>query len=257
LEFKTFNIPAKRVNLYPLGDWHWGSRQCEIPFIKRVVNRVRDDPDARWFGMGDLIENAIIGSKSDVYLQRIPPKEQVEAVCDILTPIKDKALFAISGNHEQRTMRLVGLSPDEIICSKLWIPYARHSCLAVIDLERAKTPRTFSFYAHHNTGGGYSIGGKLNRAAGLRDIVPTVDATFSGHFHTTGRTPVTWYEPGYERALKKTGYDYVIGSALSWDESYAEEKAKKPSTVEHICVTFVGNSRGDKVDKHQCYEVIQ
>ena len=257
MEFYTFNIPAKQIRIYPLGDWHYGSRQCDESFIKRVVGMVKDDDECRWIGMGDLIENAIVGSKSDVYLQTLPPKEQIEAVCDILAPIASKGLFLVGGNHEARTMRVVGQQPELFVSYKLRIPYAGFSCISVIDLEHAKTPRSFSIYAHHNYGGGYTPGGKINRAACLREIVPTVDATFSGHFHTTSRTPVTWFEPGYGKVLKKTGYDYITGSALTWDKSYAEEKAKPPSSVEHIRVTFVGNNRGDMSNQKQIYEVIQ
>jgi len=256
MKFKSFDIPAKQFTLYPLGDWHYGSRQCDVKFIKKVIAEIQDNPDAKWVGMGDLIENAILGSKSDIYLQTISPKEQIEVVCDLLAPIKDKGLFLVAGNHEARTMRAVGLYPEEIISSKLWIPFVGHSCLAVFDLEKAKTPRSFSCYFHHNRGGGYTAGGKVNRSLRLRDIAPTVDATFSGHFHTTSRIPETWYEPGYGQVLKKTGYDYIIGSALTYDESYAEELAKPPATVEHIKVTFIGNNRGDTVCRQQIYEVI-
>jgi hypothetical protein len=256
MEFYSINIPAKQFTLYPLGDWHYGSRQCDIKFIQRVVDEVRDNPDARWIGLGDFIENAIVGSKSDVYLQTLPPKEQIEAICDILAPIKDKGLFLVGGNHEARTMRVVGQQPEMFISYKLNIPYAGYSCMAVVDLEEAKTPRSFSIYAHHNWGGGWTSGGKVTRAEKLSAIVPTVDATFSGHFHITSRTARTWFEPGYGQVIRKTGYDYIIGSALRWDQSYAEERAKPAATVEHIKVTFIGNNRGDAVNRQQIYEVI-
>jgi len=254
--FKKFDFPYKKLTLYPLGDWHLGSRQTDVAFIKQVVAEIANNPEARWVGMGDLIENAIVGRKSDVYLQIKSPKEQIDEVVSILEPIREKGLFCIPGNHEERSMRAVGLHPDEVICAKLWVPYVGYSCLATIDLEKAHTPRSFSVYFHHGAGGGYTAGGKVNAAAKLRAIVPTADAIFSAHSHTTGRTPVSWFEPGYEQALKKTGYDYIIGSALTWNESYAEEKAKPSATVEHIKVTFIGNTNGRTNDQKQVYEVI-
>jgi len=256
MEFIHCDLPLKRVRLYPIGDWHYGSPQADIPFIKQVLKRIQKEPEARWVGMGDLIENAIVGSKSDIYIQTLPPEKQVADVVKMLMPIRDKCLFMIPGNHEERTMRLVGLHPDNIIASQLMVRYIGYSALAMLDLRRARTPRSFLCYFHHSTGGGYTAGGKINAAAKLRLIVPTADATFSGHSHTTSRSPVTWYDASYKHLLKKTGYDYIIGSALGWKGSYAEEKAKRPSTVEQVVVTLAGSTSGAKDSRRQTYEII-
>lgn len=256
MKFFHRDFPTPSVTIYPLGDFHYGSRQCDVGFIKHAVSIIADDPIGYWFGIGDMMENAIIGSKSDVYLQLVPPKEQMEAIVELLQPIAKKGLFLIAGNHEQRSMRVVGLVPEQYIGLQLGIPFLGYSAMGVIGLKSIKRPRTFSFFAHHNIGGGYTPGGKTNRAAALRHIAPTVDATFTGHVHMTGRTPVTWFEPGEIGILRKTGYDYIIGSTLTWDESYAEEKAKPASTVELIRVTFVGGTSGHRDTRQQIYGVI-
>lgn len=256
MKFYSYDIPAKRFTLYPIGDFHFGSRQCDIEFIKQLVEEIRANPEAKWVGMGDFIENAIIGSKSDVYLQTIPPKEQVDEIIKLLNPIREKGLFLILGNHESRTMRQVGQQPEEIMSYALRVPVAGYSACAVFDLTKAHTPRTFSCFFHHGAGGGYTPGGKINAASKLRFICPTADATFSGHSHTTSRSPVTWMEPGRTEVLRKTGYDYITGSTLTWNESYAEEKAKRASTVEHIKVTFIGSSNGRYDNRQQVYEII-
>lgn len=256
MEYLHFDLPYKWVTLYPLGDWHLGSPQCDEHYIRKVVKEIEENKRARWYGAGDLMENAIIGSKSDTYKQILSPKEQIKTIVKILKPIKDKCLFMLPGNHEERTMRAVGLHPDDKIAYELDAPFVEYSCLFVLDLLKARTPRSFSIYAHHNSGGGYTPGGKVNAASKLRLICPTVDATFTAHVHTSARMPVTWIEAGNKQALKKTGYDYIIGSTLTWDKSYAEEKAKRPSTVEHIKVTFVGSTSGDMDRRKQIYEVI-
>ena len=244
-------------DFYPLGDWHYGSRQVDEAFINRVVGEIKDNPSAVWCGMGDFIENAIIGSQSDMYTQTVPPAEQLDHICDILKPIQDKGTFLIAGNHEQRTMRQVGSLPEQYISVKLGVPYMGFSCMAMFYLPKCKTPYGFSCYFHHNYGGGYTPGGKVNRSDSLRKIVPNVDACFSGHFHTTARMPVTWFEPGRKMVNRKTGYNYITGSALRWDGSYAEEKAKPAATVEHIKVRFVGGHTGKKDSGEQVYSVIR
>jgi hypothetical protein len=256
MKFFHKEFPTPSITLFPLGDFHYGSRQCDVGFIQDVVKTIADDPQGYWFGMGDFMENAIIGSKSDVYLQVMPPKEQMEAIVELLKPIAEKGLFAIAGNHEQRSMRVVGLAPEQYICIQLGIPFMGYSCIGTLRLNSSHSPKMFSFYAHHNTGGGYTPGGKVNRAIALRKIAPTVDATFTAHVHMTNRMPVTWFEPGETQTIKKTGYDYITGSALTWDESYAEEKAKPASTVEFIKVTLIGGTCGKRDTRQQIYGVI-
>ncbi len=94
------SIPSKAMNLYPFGDIHWGSPNCNNDFVHQVVAEIVADPLARVVLMGDLAENAVLGSKSDVYMQVIHPQKQVEEICELLDPIKKKILFAIDGNSQ-------------------------------------------------------------------------------------------------------------------------------------------------------------
>jgi len=255
MEFFKKKFDNNFFDLYPIGDLHFGSRQCNEKFVRQVVNEVKDNEHAAWVGMGDLMENAIIGSKSDVYMQTLPPKEQMEYIVELLYPIKDKGLFIIPGNHESRTHRLVGLIPEQYIAYQLDIPFKGYSCFANLQVA-SKNPNTFMCYFHHGSGGGYTKGGKVNAAGKLRLIAPTADAIFSGHTHTTSRMPVTWYDSGRRKVIKHVGYDYIIGSALEYDGSYAEEKAKPSATVEFIRVRFMGGSTGKYDNRKQIYSVI-
>ena len=246
------------MTIYPLGDFHYGSRQCNEKFIRQVVDEIKENDLAYWVGMGDMIENALIGSKSDVYTQTVPPTEQMDYICDLLRPIAKKGLFGIAGNHEQRSMRVAGIIPEQYMLTRLGLPYMGFSCLAYFIMSKCKTPKAFQAFFHHYYGGGYTKGGKINRAEQLRRIVPVVDATFSGHFHITSRTPVTWFEAGREQIIKHTGYDYITGSTLEWNKSYAEERAKPAATCELIKVTFIGSNNGKVTDgRRQIFEVIQ
>jgi len=255
MEFFHRRFNKRHFTLYPIGDLHYGSPQCNEGFIRQVVQEIHGNPNAYWVGMGDFMENAIIGSKSDVYTQTVSPKVQMEHIVKMLKPIKDKGLFLIGGNHEQRSHRLVGLIPEEYIGLQLEIPYKGFSCLANFQMK-SKTPNTFSCYFHHNYGGGYTKGGKVNRAESLRRITPVADATFSAHFHTTSRIPAVWYEAGRTQVIKHMGYDYITGSALEWSGSYAEEKAKPSASCEFIKVSFVGCTNGRADNRKQVYEVI-
>jgi hypothetical protein len=256
MKFFSINLPLRAVNLYPLGDWHVGSRQALPRFIKQVIGTIAADPEARWMSMGDLIENAVVGSRSDVYLATKNPEDQIEEVVSALDSIKDKCLFTIPGNHSARTMRMAGLDPDKVIADRLGVPYARYSILASIGLSKAKS-RAICYF-HHSRGGGSTPGGKVNAASKLRLIVPSADAVFCGHSHTTNREPLTWFDAGVTGLVRRQGYNYIIGSALTWKESYAEEKGMRPAAVEQIMVRFEVKSHHNHAKYlKQTYHIIQ
>jgi len=264
MNFFTKKFPGKSFNLYLLGDIHYGSPQCNVEFVQQYLNTIANDPDGYWVGMGDLLENAIVGSLSDVYTQTVSPEEQCKQLARWLEPIKHKALFMIGGNHERRSHRATGMTPEEYISAELgrksngerYVPYMGFSVYATLELPKCHTPKGFRCYFHHNRGGGSTMGGKVNRADKLRLIAPTADAIFSAHSHITSRTPHTWFDVGYKDIIEKKGYNYIIGSALNYAESYADEKGMPPATVELIKVKFTGCNSGRYDNRRQELSII-
>ena len=256
MEFYRKYFNGDEFTLYPLGDTHIGSKNYNDAFFKQVIAEIKGNQKAFWVGVGDFMENALIGSKSDVYTQTMPPTEQANYVCELLDPIKGKGLFLIAGNHEQRTMRAAGFIPEQYIAARLGIPYLGFSAFAYLTVKECKGPNSFVLYFHHNYGGGYTKGGKVNRADQLRKIAPAADAIFSGHFHITSRTPTTWFDCTRTGIITRIGYDYITGSALEYKGSYAEERAKPAATCEFISVTFIGGTNGHFDSREQIYKVI-
>ncbi len=264
MEFFYKKFPKRHLNLIPFGDTHYGSPQCNVPFVRQTIDEIAADPDAYWVGMGDFMENAIVGSLSDVYTQTASPEEQAKQIAKWLEPIKHKGLFMIGGNHERRSHRATGMTPEEYISAELgrdekgqrWVPYLGFSVYAIFQMGQCHTPDSFRCYFHHNRGGGSTTGGKVNRADKLRLIAPTADAIFSAHSHMTSRIPHTWYEVGKKKVIKKEGYNYIIGSALEYPESYADEKGMPAATVEFIKVRFEASGSGTRDYRKQEYSII-
>ena len=50
---------SDRVSIYPFGDVHIGARNCAETPLRRVIKEVQFDPNAYWFGGGDLIDAVI------------------------------------------------------------------------------------------------------------------------------------------------------------------------------------------------------
>ena len=256
MEFFKKVFPTPRIKIVPFADWHLGSAQCDIPFVKQIIGEVKDDPIAYWYGGGDLMENALIGSKSDVYMQTMPPGDQMDYIVELLSPIKEKGLFTIAGNHEQRTMKMCGLRPEQLIAKQLGVPFLGFSVGAVFQLSDCKSPSSFNCYFHHSWGGGFLKGSKVNASEKLQQVVRTADAVFTAHTHIASRVQSTWYDFGRKKMIEKTTVSYIVGSALSYGGSYAEERGKPPASTEAIKVTLVGSTSGRYYNRRQIYEII-
>jgi hypothetical protein len=259
---KKFGTPF--FDLYPIGDLHLGSQQCDDRFVKQVIDEIADNEDAYWCGMGDLIENALPTSLGDMYTQVLSPEAQLDRLIEWFEPIKEKGLFMIRGNHEDRTYKAVGQRPERYIeralgknprTGKSYVPFLGISCYAKFMLN-SKTPKSFRCLFHHNTGGGGTMGGKVNRSMKLRPLAPSADAIFSGHTHITDRKSLAWSDIGDNEITKKRTIFYVIGSTLTYDESYAETKALLPACKELIKVRFKGATTGKRDNRAQDFHII-
>lgn len=95
----------------PIGDIHLGAKACDEDRLQRVIDRVRRGENAYWIGMGDFADFINVSDRrfspttlaewirvSDLGdLARV----QRDRFLDYVTPIADKCLALIMGNHEQ------------------------------------------------------------------------------------------------------------------------------------------------------------
>ena len=97
------------IKIHTFADWHIGEIGCDMDAIKAEIQEVKDCKEAYVICNGDLINNATKTSVSDCYAELIPPMEQLQILCELLEPIKDKILLITQGNHEARTYRNDGI----------------------------------------------------------------------------------------------------------------------------------------------------
>lgn len=265
---KRFTLPE--VRLYVLGDWHYGSPRCDEKLLRKVVKEVEQDKDGVWIGIGDLHENNLEGSCGSTYEQFLNPEEQLygrfeydgklrrEGLFQILSPIKEKCLFMVEGNHGYRTTKVSGLVPDKLIATHLNAPFKGIGCLSKLYVKDTM----FKVLVHHGYGGGRTQGGKINAALKVRDLVPTADLTISGHTHTISRIPVVWFDVSQGVVDRKNtpiyegrGWDYVCGSLLDYNGSYAERRVMPPAVKGQIVIRLFHRTSG-RSKKVQRYEVL-
>lgn len=232
---------GEAIYFLPLSDTHIGDKFCDMRAVQGYIDWVKETPNAYVWLNGDIINVATTLSKSSVFEQDSDLNKQIKTAVDLLYPIKDKILGAITGNHEMRPEHLMGYNPTITICSDLGIPYLGYSALLHLKLKNGKGKRQhkengevveYIIYAHHTTGGGGSVGSKLNRVDQLRQICPNADVYLGSHNHQLGVVPVITHLYN-KRSRKVEPLRQMLvdtGSFLKW-EGYAEAMQMVPAKL--------------------------
>ena len=167
-----------------------GDKACDIDAIREQIAYVKDNERAYVILNGDLMNNATKTSVSDCYAEEIPPMQQLETLCELLEPIKDKILMITQGNHEARTYRTDGIDLTALLSKQMGIydRYVREGGVLFLRVGKAKNNHgsenrqiCYTIYCTHGSGGGRKEGAKAIR---LADMASIVDCDIYLHSHT-------------------------------------------------------------------------
>lgn len=246
---------VKEVNVYPVADAHIGSSHSEMKKFQEYIDVIAKDDNGIVFLNGDLINNAIRISVSDIYDEKYMPEEAIDIVVDILTPIKDKIVSVVSGNHEDRTYKQTGLSPTKNIAHRLGCIDKYHPIGNLVFVtfgtsrNSDKLRNTFSIYATHGSGGGAKVGSKANQVQQLAQVI-IADVYIHSHTHT----PIAFKEDYYlalhnTKGVQKRTSLFVNTNAFEGYGGYAQSKKMRPSTIEPLKIRLTVDERGTKNPK--------
>jgi len=214
----TEYIPEDTGYLIVLGDVHLGdeyfSKRAEEK-LRGYIDWVKDNPNARVFLNGDIFNVATRQSKTSPFGANKRFSNEMEMAIDLFKPIADQIIGATDGNHEFRLIDFVNFSLINELCQRLSTPnrkiiYCAESCLLFLKVGRPElnphtnkqkrnsqhsSAQTYSGYLHHTTGGGGTIGGKLNRVDKLRQMVAGCDFYCGSHNHLEGTVKTKIFLP--------------------------------------------------------------
>lgn len=110
-------------NIYLFGDTHEGTIYKHRKGLRRMIQRLADDPIGYGVHMGDLAE-AIEVTDRRYCLQTVDPisptpLRQYKASIEELLPIADKLLVILEGNHDFKLVSRYGSSIQELVCPAL------------------------------------------------------------------------------------------------------------------------------------------
>ncbi len=251
----------RKVYLIPFGDLHLGSPYIDAEKIDGYLEWIKKNK-AYVFLMGDLFDIATLDSATEVWGQQMSINNAIKVLVEKFTPIKKQIIGAIIGNHEDRLIRYSNFNPVQTLCDMLEVPYCNYSAVLRFrvgghtnsKLNIVSPTVEYVFYAHHTTGGGATIGGKLNRIVKLNAIFAGADAYLGGHNHAKalGEESVFYLSKngrGEAKLLQKKVMYIDTGSFTTYENSYAEKQMLGPNHTGAVRIRMSGSRK----DLHVSY----
>lgn len=259
---KTININLGReldsIKIVTVCDYHIGNPTCSYDLIKQELDYIKNNENVYAILNGDIIENITRSSIGDIYTQKMSPMEQVRVALELLRPIKDKILCITTGNHEMRSYKTEGIDLMRLIACELEIEdrYSSASCLLFLRFGEQQNgkkesngsgkPRQvcYTLYATHGASGGGNIGSKANAVSKLQGIIDA-DIYVMSHLHS----PITFKEAYHRVDVRNSTVQLVdklfliAGAKVEWNESYAEIKSLKPSSLVNPIIHLNGGKK--------------
>lgn len=127
------------IDVYFVHDLHFGSELFNERKWKALKDQILAEDNSVVCFVGDLMENAIPGSKSDMFTQAHSPSAQKEWVTQQLKDLAHKTIAVVSGNHESnRTTKVSGLYPLYDCCLLAGIGDKYRDTIAFVDIGFGK-----------------------------------------------------------------------------------------------------------------------
>ena len=154
-----YNPKGSKLNFIPIGDVHWGAKECDEELFTDYLKWIRKEPDTVALLMGDLIDSSLKSSPgSSMYESKMNVDDQYDAMTDMLQPIRNKLVGLIEGNHEERVYRETGFNISKVMARELGVPYFGHSELFRVKVGKQR----YDFFVTHGSSGSTTPTGRLN-----------------------------------------------------------------------------------------------
>lgn len=231
-----FDVIVKRfdsaIKVVCIADVHYGGIGHKEKEWKQFIKMVQEDPSLYLILAGDIINNNIRSSVGSPWDDTVRPREQKRHMVEMLSPIKDRILCCVSGNHERRSLKDADDDPMYDIMAKLDLEdiYRPNAAFVKLQLGKryGKSPKamaTYTFAVTHGKGGQ-----NVNERWGAH--IDGVDCVVTGHTHKGGVTkPMKMvFDPRNDKILFQ---QFVSVVCVPWQDyvDYPLQKMMNPSVV--------------------------
>lgn len=225
-----FETPVEfdEIEIYPIHDLHYGNRQFDEEKWNKLKAEILAQPNRMCLMVGDLLECAIPGSKSDVFYQTVPPETQKEWIANEMSELSDRIIAVVSGNHEHnRATKVCGLYPLYDACCWARIQDRYRENFAVVDVAVGKRNGTRVRQYHYV--GFLSHRARESKSWSTVDTLEGFDFMVYGHDHDPkehARAHLV-YDPHQKKVREKSIETVNAGSFLKFGD-YAARAAYRP-----------------------------
>ena len=239
------------INIIPISDVHLGAREHMNMAWQKFCEKVVNEPNTYIVLVGDLLNNGVKDSVTNVYNEVYMPSEAKRIMTSMLKPIAKagKILAVTSGNHERRNSAYDNdITYDICTCLDIEHLYRENACFIKLQFGEkngngAKNP-TYVLCVTHGSGGGAMYGSTVNRKTNFAYAIDGLDALITGHDHK----PFDVFpskikiDPHNNNVIMK---HFVVMSASSWLEygDYALRGMLKPSASIGQTMVFHRNEK--------------
>lgn len=228
------------LNIYPLGDVHIGSKECDLELFKAWVEMVKNDPNSAVVIIGDMMNMGLRNSKSNVYEETLSPMAQKEMCYELLQPIAQKIIAGCSGNHEYRAVKEVGMNPLYDVFCRLRIEdrYRENVCFIKLTVgKQGKNPNTYGVVLTH--------GSSKSKDEKWTYGVDGCDCFISGHTHEATHKPFGKIRMDLtHNKVKTVGYQHVVVLPFQRYGGYAVRGKYMPNHLGQFqSISFDGTSK--------------
>ena len=172
--------------------------------------------------MGDMIgANSRHSVGAGVY-EQITPQKQIEDISEYLKPLADKKLIIgyLTGNHESRMKKELGIDISKIVCKELKIPYLGYAGWSLFYVGK----QSYSMYSTH---GASSAILKHTKLKSILDVAKSFEADIvtAGHVHDIIIDSAEYQRVNKKRKIIEIRKSYVIVTGHYYNYGgYAQEK---------------------------------
>lgn len=255
-EIITQQFPERQtVKIYPICDVHLGAAEHKESEWADFCSRVLSEPDSYIILGGDLLNNAVKSSVSNIYEERLRPREQKKLMTEMLKPLSSRILCMVSGNHERRSSKDVDDDPSYDIACKLDFEDRYRENIAFLKIQMGiqqndgRTNPTYMLVVTHGAGGGMLTGGAVNRSERFGYVMDGCDALIVGHTHKPFVTqPAKIVIDAHNNKVSVKPFKVICSTSwLDWG-GYAAQKMLTPSSFSPQIITLQGKRKEINVE---------
>lgn len=250
-EMITHKFPERPdLTIIPISDVHLGASEHMWEAWESFCKAILSKPNTFITLGGDLINNGTRSGVSNVFEETIRPRDQKRMMAEMLKPIRDRILCAVSGNHERRSGKDADDDPTYDILCKLDRENLYRENIAFTKVQmgaqasNGKINPTYMVVVTHGAGGGALTGGVVNRNERFGYAIDGADVIIVGHAHKPFVTqPAKIYIDKYNNQVSVKPFKVVSTTSWLCYGGYAVQKMLTPSSHVPQTITLCGTKK--------------